>query len=660
MPSITFRPFDLSVEVPPGENLLRGAMSAGVHINASCGGQGACGKCRVRILAGQVEGGLSERLSSDEVADGYRLACKALVYEDVLVEVPVESRLDDKLMALQKPKHLISIKRASMMQRLSANGEFKPLVEMQYLEMPPPGRNANQSDLGRLVRSLEASDDLSDIDIDLSTIKNLPQTIRDGDMKVTATLALGHSKHSPKKILDVVAGNRIKENYGLAVDIGTTTVYGQLVDLNDGSILGEWGEYNSQIYYGEDVISRILFAIKGDGQSKMQSLAVGDINRIIAHLVDEANIDPGRISVMVAAGNTTMTQLFLGINPKYIRLSPFVPTATLLPPVKAVDLGLNLEPRALVYTLPSVASYVGGDIVGGVLASNMFREEPLTLFIDIGTNGEIVIGNQDWMACAACSAGPAFEGGGVEHGMRAAPGAIDDFSINPVTYEPMITTIDQVRPKGICGTGLINIVAALFEAGVINNRGRFRTDHQSERLRHGDSGMEYVLAWAEETAGYRDIEINEVDIDNFLRAKGAMYAGYTALLESVGLSMDAVERVIIGGGFGQYINLERAIMVGLLPEMPSDRFSFIGNSSLDGARLGLLSHPLWTRLGSIVGNITNFELSDTPSYMDYYMGALFLPHTDMNRFPGVMGQINSLHAYLNQLGVDGHGVKTNR
>jgi uncharacterized 2Fe-2S/4Fe-4S cluster protein (DUF4445 family) len=311
-------------------------------------------------------------------------------------------------------------------------------------------------------------------------------------------------------------------------------------------------------------------------------------------------------------------------------------------------LGLDLGQHVRVLVFPSLSSYVGGDIVSGILGANIYREEPLTLYIDLGTNGEIVIGNKDWMVCAACSAGPAFEGGGVEHGMRAIEGAIEDFSLNPANCEPMITTIGNAKPRGICGSGLINTVAAMFEAGVIDNRGKFRTDLNTRRIREGDSGMEYVLAWSDTTAIERDIYLTEVDVDNLIRAKGAMYAGFTTLLESVGLPIDTLERVVIAGGFGRYINLNKAITIGLLPELDPDKFSFIGNGSLLGARMVSLSNAMRQEVGQIVNSMTNFELSEVTSYMDYYMSALFLPHTHQDHFPQVMDHIKSMHEILDR------------
>ncbi len=327
------------------------------------------------------------------------------------------------------------------------------------------------------------------------------------------------------------------------------------------------------------------------------------------------------------------------INPRYIRRSPYVPTGSIYPPFDASVLGLCLADHAKVLLFPQISSYVGGDIVSGVLASGLHKSGPLTLFMDIGTNAEIVIGNQEWQACAACSAGPAFEGGGIQFGMRAAKGAIEDFSINPMTFEPMIATIGDVRPKGICGSGLITMVADLFETGVIDSSGKFKRDLKTDRIRETEDVWEYVLAWKETTQIERDIVLTEIDIENLIRAKGAIYSGCMTLLSEIGMRIDIIERIILAGGFGSYIDLERAMTIGLLPEIGPEKVVFIGNSSLIGAQFITLNNHLRSEVVTLADGITNFELSETPSYMDHYMAALFLPHTEINLFPRLKQKI---------------------
>ena len=435
------------------------------------------------------------------------------------------------------------------------------------------------------------------------------------------------------RIINVEAGDTAATNLAIAIDIGTTTVYGQLIDLVSGEVLSQYGQFNGQISYGEDVITRIVYAEKADGLTTLHNKIIETINAIIARIVRRAGVATDSISSITLAGNTTMTQLFLMIDPRYIRRAPYVPAATLFPPVRAAELGLELAEHATALVYPAVSSYVGGDIVAGVMGSAMYLEEAVTLFMDIGTNAEIVIGNKDWMACAACSAGPAFEGGGIEFGMRAAKGAIEDFSLDPLTWEPMLLTVGNTRPKGICGSGLIIMVAEMFETGLIDQQGKFDRNIDTARLRRGNNVYEYVLAWADETQVERDIVLTEIDIENLIRAKGAIFSGCMTLLDEIGMQMSDIERIILAGGFGSYIDLEKAMAIGLLPEIEPERVTFIGNGSLSGARMSALTNHIRREVVRVTRMMTNFELSETASFMDHYVSALFLPHTDLKLFP---------------------------
>ena len=364
-------------------------------------------------------------------------------------------------------------------------------------------------------------------------------------------------------------------------------------------------------------------------------MVVATINGIIRQLLAQAGVEVRHIGHIVVAGNTTMLQLLLGLEPKYIRLAPYTPVANFIPQVRASDLGIELGEHVYLHTLPSVASYVGADIVSGILGAGVYQRKKLTLYIDIGTNGEIVIGNSDWMVTASCSAGPAFEGGGVKHGMIATYGAIEGFDINPSNFEPVIGTIGEAKPKGICGSGLINIIAGLLEAGVIGQNGKFNTDLPTKRIRQGSDGYEYVLCWASETKIGKDIVITEVDIDNLIRAKAAMYAGCQTLVKSVGITCSSLEQVIIAGAFGSNIDIERAITIGLLPDLPRDKFIFIGNGSLLGARLTSFSTDILDDGKRVARMMTNFELSENADFMNNYIAALFLPHTNAEEFSSV-------------------------
>ncbi|MBA7682934.1 hypothetical protein ES703_91290 [subsurface metagenome] len=483
--------------------------------------------------------------------------------------------------------------------------------------------------------------------MDFGVVKKLAHVLRDGKWRVTATTLVPgpgtpRSGEQGQLLINIEPGDTRKRHFSLAFDIGTTGVRGQLLDLNRGKVLAEGLDYNGQIKYGEDVISRIAYCQKSLGLEKLQQAIVATINGIIGKLLAEAEVRVEDVAHFIVAGNTTMIQLFLSLDPKYLRLAPYTPTINTAPLVRAASLGLELAEHVYVYALPSVASYVGADIVSGIVGSGVYQRKKLTLFIDIGTNGEIVIGNSDWMVTASCSAGPAFEGGGVKYGMIAADGAIEGFDINPSTFEPTIATIGGAKPKGICGSGLINIAAGLLEAGVLAQNGKFHTHLPTTRVRRGSDGYEYVLVRAQETQIGRDIVITEIDIDNLMRAKAAMYAGCTTLADSVDIVCSDLEQVIIAGAFGSNIDIEKSITIGLFPDIPRDKFVYIGNGSLLGARLTSFSTDILDDGERVAKMMTNFELSVNGKFMDNYTASLFLPHPNADEFPTVYKRLGKL------------------
>jgi uncharacterized 2Fe-2S/4Fe-4S cluster protein (DUF4445 family) len=638
---VKFLPYEMSIDVNEGDTIIRAALEAGVHVNASCGGEGVCGKCRVIIEDGVVDGGVTEKLSREDQEKGYRLACQAAVKSDLLVRIPIESAIDPSVLKMQAaPRRTAHIKEMDF-NELKEKGLFVAPVEKKYLELPEPNAQDNLPDITRLISYLNLKHDEHRLEVDLSVIRKIPDVLRQDDFKVTATLVRPVRDVGRNRIINVQPGNTAARSYAIAMDIGTTTIYGQVIDLITGEVLAEHGEFNGQISYGEDVISRIVYAEKPGGLERLHAVVVSTMNDVLKKIIKRSKVDPDDISTITLAGNTTMTQLMLKVNPRFIRRSPYIPAATLYPPIKAVNLGLELGGHVIALVYPAVSSYVGGDIVAGVMGSGIYLTEDLTLYLDVGTNAEIVIGNKDWLACAACSAGPAFEGGGLKFGMRAAKGAIEDFSLDPVTLEPMIITIGNVRPKGICGSGLIIMVATLFEMGVINNLGKFDRDLDTPRIREGNGVYEYVLAWKDETQIDRDVVLTEIDIENLIRAKGAIYSGCMTLLTEVGMGIDDIKHIILAGGFGSYVDLEKAMTIGLLPEMDPSKVTFIGNGSLMGARMSSLTNRIRKDVVEVTKKMTNFELSDTPSYMDNYIAALFLPHTNMDQFPRLKARLES-------------------
>ncbi|MCI5113581.1 MAG: DUF4445 domain-containing protein [Candidatus Electrothrix sp. AX1] len=664
--TVTFLPTGRTSRVQEGTKLLHAAIKAGLHLNASCGGAGVCGKCQVIIEQGKVRGGKSEKIPATSYEQGYRQACTALVCEDVSVRIPEESSQRKGGLGTAIPRrhharrHIFHIKD---LQQEGQEGAWFPSVEKVCIELSPPDSRDNRADAGRLLQGLSTQYKRKAQLKSLALFQKMGKALRKENFQATVTLEVPVQQGAHYRILDIQPGYQCHRNFGLAFDIGTTTVYGVLIDLETGKFLAEASCYNPQMSYGEDVISRIIYAEKPKGLKVMQDLVIEAMNQLITDMLDmstmltqvsqsnkstEKTTDslghaPVMASVMAPvmrdeinsisiAGNTTMTHLLLHLDPSSIRRSPYVPVSTFFPSFRAQEIGLELSDTCASLVYPALSSYVGGDIVAGVMASGMYRSEQLTLFIDVGTNAEIVIGNRDWLACAACSAGPAFEGGGITHGIRAVEGAISDFSLNPVTLEPMNITQGGKAPIGICGSGLLIIVATLFEYGVLHQNGKFNPlDHP--RLRAGQSGQEYVLAWQDECAVDHDIVINEVDIENFIRAKGAIFAGITTVLEQVGLEVADLERIILAGGFGSYIDLDSAMTVGLLPEVDPEKILYLGNGSLIGSWMCELSNHIRRDVMEVVRKMTNFELSEISGFKDQYTASLFLPHTDLEMFP---------------------------
>lgn len=632
--TVRFLPENVIAESHTGALLLDVALDAGIFLPASCGGAGSCGRCKVRVVEGAVEAETLEKIRPEERAQGYVLACQTRLTGDVVVEIP-KVKVGRKVIPRDEAERM----------RLTARPMESPIVPdidpmgiRIHMEQRPPMPHDNVSDLDRTIRTLKVNHELTPVTANFDSVRELPFAVREEDWKLTAYLrveSLPECDAQAYRIYRVAPGHIAAPPTAVAIDIGTTSLWGELINLETGEVLARASRYNPQISMGDDVISRIVFALKKDGLEKLQQQVVAGLNEIVEEILTQSGQPRQAINFMVAAGNTVMTHLFLGLYPKFLRESPYVPVAQILEPLPAGELGLNLPPQALVTVFPGVASYVGGDIVSGVLANGMWDSDEMTLFIDIGTNGEIVAGSRDLLMTAACSAGPAFEGGGLEYGMRAAPGAVEGILIDPDTFEPMIRTIDTKPAVGICGSGIINIISQMLKLGILDPNAKYVRNLNTPRIRQGRSGHEYVIAWAAETGINEDIVLTEVDLDNIVRAKAAMFSGYTCLLDKVGLGVDTIDRVIIAGAFGSFINLDHAVTIGLLPDISPEKFSFIGNSSLKGARLAALDRKLMEKSKEIARSMTNVELSEDPSYMDNFMAALFFPHTRTELFPSV-------------------------
>ncbi len=425
--TITFVPDNVTVTVDDNTNLFKAVKSAGVYVLSSCGGKGNCGKCKVVVREGTVEPGKSRSyLSAEEIERGYVLACHSKVKSSLVVEIPQESRMQakHKIATGAKTDELLDLMR-------SAGGCLESRISRVYLEIDPPTIDDNIADYERLRRAVDKEGfDASHLHMSHMMLSKLAHVLREGNWKVTVSL---FNVTAVLEVLDIFPGDATKTRYGAAVDIGTTTVVVYLVDLTNGQIVGTASTYNSQVKCGDDVITRIVYATERNGLKELQDLAVGNINTMLADLAEKNSIPPGMIDYMVVAGNTTMMHLFYGIDPQHIREEPYIPTATFFPIIRGKSVGFQFDPQTIIYSMPNVASYVGGDITSGIMVSQIHKQDKVSLFIDIGTNGEIVLGNKEWLVTAACSAGPAFEGSGIKFGMRAMEGAIEEVEIDPKT-----------------------------------------------------------------------------------------------------------------------------------------------------------------------------------------------------------------------------------
>ncbi|MBI4788658.1 MAG: DUF4445 domain-containing protein [Chloroflexi bacterium] len=565
------------------------------------------------------------RLSATDLEHGYALACQTVVEGDLEVFVPAQEEIT---------RHLTTEKTAAKV-ALPFDYDWRThqTVAKYFVEIPPPDLADNTDDLARLERELARHYDLRDLDAPLAVLRTLAHTLREADWRVT--VVIDKSPQRPR-LLDVLPGDQMQALYGAAVDIGTTTVTVYLVDLFSGDVVETAADYNGQIKRGEDVISRIVYASKnGTGLMELQSLVAMTVNKLVERCAHRRQIEPREIYKMAIVGNSTMMHILLGLPPEQIRLTPYITTVNQPPQVLATELNLNIHPLATVDSLPGVASFMGADITAGVLSSGTCSSDKVTLFLDIGTNGEMVFGTSEWLVSCACSAGPAFEGAGVFHGMRATTGAIEEVWINAKTYEPSIRVIGGGKPRGLCGSGLISLIAEMFITGVTDKAGSINLTLPTKRVRQGEHGAEYVIAWAEESDTGQDIVITKPDVDNLLRAKAAIYAGYVTLAHSVGMTLNDVEQMLIGGSFGQYLNIEKAIEIGLLPDLPWERFKFLGNTAARGAYMALLRKDARDEIAEIAKKMTYLELAADNAFTDQFMAAMFLPHTDMTQFPSV-------------------------
>jgi uncharacterized 2Fe-2S/4Fe-4S cluster protein (DUF4445 family) len=584
----------------------------------------------VQVKQGTIRRRSTLRLSAEDVEQGYALACQSIVEGDVAIYVPPQEKIERRLTTDRTA--------AEVTVPVGYDYASSQTIRRIHLSLTPPSMDDQTDDWSRLQIALRLQAKVSRSQASLQVLQKIGAVLRQGEWQVTAILETNPQvPEDPDRLVDLLPGHVDESTplWGIAVDIGTTTVTLWLVDLISGRVRAQVAEYNGQIARGEDVISRIIFASKNGGGQEMRERVLDSINSLLELACKRVKANPQEVVKATVAGNSTMIHLLLGLPAASIRLSPFI-TAVNHPPLMAArEVGLNINPEGSVDCLPGVASYVGADITAGVLSSGLDQAEQIMLFLDVGTNGETVLGNRDWLVTCACSAGPAFEGAGVVNGMRATTGAIEEVWINSDTFEPTFRVIGGSKPKGICGSGLISLLAEMFLTGLLDKAGNVNLSSKTDRVREGEHGPEYVVVWGKDTENGQDIVISHVDVDNLLRAKAAIYAGFTVLADQVGVALEDATKVLIGGSFGKYINVEKAIQIGLLPDMPWDRFEFLGNTAVRGAYRALLDWQTRDRIKQIAERMTYIELSADNTFYEAFMSAMFLPHTDANKFPSV-------------------------
>ena len=632
MPIITFVPVGRSATVPTGTSLLDAATAAGVRLTAPCGGEGVCGECRARVTSGAVDRVARGNLSREEVAQGWVLACSSRVIADVSIEVTPEERAGGKQI-------VTAGKEAAAGETTHGSGEAaEPFVVRQAVKVAPPVLGQSQGDFDRLARAAREGGGPANLTAGIDVLRHLAGALRTGDECVTIAVAPGEPA-GPAEVVRIEAGDHTGCQAGLAIDVGTTTCAVSLIDLTSGHVLGTGADYNGQLARGADVISRINFARTAERLAELRGLVLATINGLIKELCLRHAIDAAQIDNAVIAGNTTMIHLLLGLNPEFIRLEPYTPTINRFPPLRAGEAGLAMNPAGRVLFAPGVGSYVGGDITAGLLQTAMAHPgEKVRLFLDIGTNGEVVVGNGEWLMACAASAGPAFEGSGVRCGMRAGAGAIERVRIDESSGRAEVNVIGGGRPRGICGSGMIDLLAELWGAGLLDPSGKLDPSRGGGLIAPAETGsrsLAYTVVPAEASASGAAITIDERDIQNLLRTKAAVYSACALMLKSVGLDFDAIAEVYVAGGFGRFLDLEKSIRIGLLPDLPLERFTYLGNSALSGASAMLCRAGARRDVLRIADQVTYLELNVDPAYMGEYTAALFLPHTDINRFPTV-------------------------
>ena len=623
--SVTFHPQNKTVRVKKGSSLLEATQKAQITINNICGGDGICGRCKMIVKKGRVYGEVSSRLTREEIQQGFVLACQTFVKNDLVVEIPEETWAKEKIIADEDAERFRDFEQVLLYRK-----EYipSPLVTKVYIELEKPSLGNNNADQQRACDAVRKKLKYRSTQMGLKIIKSLPKILREHDYRITATVGL---RRDIAEIMNIEGGNTEDKNYMIAVDMGTTTIVAHLVDANSMTTLDAKACFNSQGIYGREVTGRII-ASERNRTAELQQLLIDDINQLIEGLAKDNKVNLKYITAVVCAGNTAMGHFLLGLPTHNIRRSPYVPTSVAPPPLRAAEVGIEINPRGLLYSLPGISGWVGSDITAGILTTEMNEKEELSMLIDIGTNGEIVIGNKEWLVSCSASAGPALEVINEECGMRAEKGAIEKVYVE--NREIKYKTIGDLPPRGICGSGIIDLVSVLLNEKLINRSGKFiiPKEYNSDRIQYFDGIKGFIIADSQQSQTRKPVFITEADIEGVIAAKAAIFAAMSILIKRLELDFLDIMHFYISGAFGNYINIENSINIGLIPDLPRDRIEFVGNASIKGAKIVAFYKQAFYKIEKIREDTIYYDLMGANDYVEEFKKALFLPHTDIEIF----------------------------
>lgn len=623
--TVRFYPQNITVEVPEGTTLLEAASRGQISLNNLCGGDGICGRCKMVVKEGNVKGELSPKLTREEVRAGVVLSCMTKVMGDLIVEIPEETWAKEKLISDEDAARFRDLKRGISLRR---GYDPRPLVSKIYLELDQPDLANNDADHQRLCDAIRKQVSSSSMQMGLKIIKSLPRIMRNNNYRITATVGL---RREVAEIMDVEGGDKREHNYIVIVDMGTTTIVAHLVNPETRDTLDGKACFNSQGVYGREVTGRMMMAER-KGVEELQRLIVEDINSLVERLANDSDIHLKDITAVVCAGNTAMGHFLLGLPTENIRRSPYIPTSIAPPPLRAAEVGIKINPRGLLYSLPGISGWVGSDLTAGILATGTHLKDELSLLVDIGTNGEIIIGNKDWLISCSASAGPALEGASVSCGMRAEGGAVE--KVYAQDGEVCCDTIGGHDAVGLCGSGIIDLISVLLEEEIINRSGKIIKDIPG-KVRDVDGIKRFIISEKRDRANVYDVYITETDIDNIITAKAAIFSAIKILLERLELHFSDIDHFYLAGAFGNYLNVKNAINIGLIPYIKEEKISFVGNTSIEGAKITAYYQDAFFEIDRIREMTTYYDLMGAEDYVEEFQKALFLPHTDIELFQGV-------------------------